>query len=47
VLKRSKLMLPIPCTSKVDHLEQHVARARATLSDQEFATLDELGRRAG
>ncbi len=47
VLKRSKVMLPIPGTSKVDHLEQNVAGAGVTLTDQDFATLDEQGRRAG
>lgn len=44
VLKRSKVMLPIPGTSKVAHLEQNVAAVDITLSDDEFAALDRLGR---
>lgn len=41
MLKRSPVMLPIPGTSKVKHLEQNVAAARIALSDDEF---DELNR---
>lgn len=44
VLKRSPVMLPIPGTSKVAHLEENVAAAAIRLSDQEFATLDQIGR---
>ena len=40
VLKRSPVMLPIPGTSRVSHLEENVAAASLTLSDEEFATLD-------
>jgi len=47
VLKRSPVMLPIPGTSKVKHLEENVAAAGLELTDQEFSTLDELGRREG
>jgi pyridoxine 4-dehydrogenase len=36
LLKRSPVMLPIPGTSQVSHLEQNVAAARIELSDQEF-----------
>jgi aryl-alcohol dehydrogenase-like predicted oxidoreductase len=43
-LKRSPVMLPIPGTSKVAHLEQNVAAAAITLSDEEFASLDKAGR---
>jgi aryl-alcohol dehydrogenase-like predicted oxidoreductase len=43
-LKRSKVMLPIPGTSKVEHLEQNVAAAQLRLSDEEFAELDRAGR---
>jgi len=32
-------MLPIPGTSKVAHLEENVAAAEITLSDDEFDTL--------
>jgi aryl-alcohol dehydrogenase-like predicted oxidoreductase len=40
MLKRSPVMLPIPGTSKVNHLEQNVAAARIRLSDDEFQELD-------
>jgi pyridoxine 4-dehydrogenase len=43
LLKRSPVMLPIPGTSKVAHLEENVAAAEITLSDQEFATLSSAG----
>ena len=46
VLMRSKAMLPIPGTSKVAHLEQNVAAADITLSDEDFAALDAEGRKA-
>jgi aryl-alcohol dehydrogenase-like predicted oxidoreductase len=44
LLKRSPVMLPIPGTSKVAHLEENVAAAALTLSDAEFAALDKAGR---
>jgi pyridoxine 4-dehydrogenase len=44
VLKRSPVMLPIPGTSKVAHLEANVASANIQLSDEEFASLDRAGR---
>ena len=44
LLKRSPVMLPIPGTSKVAHLEENVAAAKITLSDAEFAALDKAGR---
>ncbi|MGQ9370870.1 aldo/keto reductase [Azospirillum sp. ST 5-10] len=44
VLKRSPVMLPIPGTSKVAHLEENVAAADLVLSDEEFAALDRAGR---
>ena len=43
-LRRSPVMLPIPGTSKVAHLEQNVAAAAIVLSDEDFASLDEAGR---
>lgn len=46
VLQRSKVMLPIPGTSKVSHLVENVAAAAITLSAEEFATLDKAGRAA-
>jgi pyridoxine 4-dehydrogenase len=40
LLKRSRVMLPIPGTSKVAHLEENAAAASLVLSDMEFAALD-------
>jgi aryl-alcohol dehydrogenase-like predicted oxidoreductase len=40
LLKRSPVMLAIPGTSKVKHLEENVAAAGISLSDQDFAALD-------
>lgn len=45
VLKRSPVMLPIPGTGKVKHLEENVAAADIVLSDTEFAQLGKEGRR--
>ncbi len=45
VLKRSPVMLPIPGTSKVKHLEENVAAVDITLSDEEFAALDAEGKK--
>jgi pyridoxine 4-dehydrogenase len=47
LLKRSPVMLPIPGTSKVSHLEQNVAAAEITLSDEEFETLSKAGVESG
>jgi pyridoxine 4-dehydrogenase len=44
VLKRSPVMLPIPGTSKVAHLEENVAAVNIDLSDQDFGALDREGR---
>ncbi len=41
-LRKSPVMLPIPGTSRVDHLEENVAAARIVLTDAEMAALDEL-----
>jgi aryl-alcohol dehydrogenase-like predicted oxidoreductase len=46
-LKRSPVMLPIPGTSKVAHLEENVGAADIALTDEEFAALDREGRRLG
>ena len=46
LLKRSPVMLPIPGTSKVSHLEQNVAAAEIELSDEEFETLSRAGAEA-
>ena len=42
LLKRSPVMLPIPGTSKVKHLEENTAAASIALSDEDFATLQGL-----
>jgi len=39
LLKRSPVMLPIPGTGKVAHLEENVGAAAIELSDEDFATL--------
>jgi pyridoxine 4-dehydrogenase len=44
LLKRSPVMLPIPGTSKVAHLEENVAAVDIELSDEEFDSLDREGR---
>jgi pyridoxine 4-dehydrogenase len=44
VLERSPVMLPIPGTSKVAHLEENVAAVDIPLSDAEFDALDREGR---
>ncbi|MDR3387608.1 MAG: aldo/keto reductase [Rudaea sp.] len=40
LLRRSKVILPIPGTSNVKHLEENVGAAGLTLTDADFATLD-------
>lgn len=44
MLKRSPVILPIPGTSQVRHLEENVAAAQIELSAEEFKALDALGR---
>lgn len=44
VLKRSPVMLPIPGTSKVSHLEENVRAVNIALTDEEFAALDREGK---
>jgi pyridoxine 4-dehydrogenase len=46
LLRRSSVMLPIPGTSKVAHLEENVAAASIQLSETEFIKLDRAGREA-
>ena len=41
LLKRSKVMLPIPGTSKVKHLEENIGGAGIELTDEEFASIGE------
>ena len=40
LLRRSPVMLPIPGTSRVKHLEENVDAVRIELSDEELARLD-------
>jgi pyridoxine 4-dehydrogenase len=47
LLKRSPVMLPIPGTSKVAHLEENVAAAEIELSDEEFETMSKAGSASG
>jgi aryl-alcohol dehydrogenase-like predicted oxidoreductase len=42
LLKRAKVMLPIPGTGSVDHLEENVAGASVSLGDADFARLSKL-----
>jgi pyridoxine 4-dehydrogenase len=44
VLKRSPVMLPIPGTGKVKHLEENTAAAAIELTADEFDALDKAGR---
>ncbi len=39
LLRRSPVMVPIPGTSSVAHLEENVAAARIELSDEQFEAL--------
>ena len=41
LLRRSPVMLPIPGTSSVKHLEENVAGAEVELSEAELATIDQ------
>jgi pyridoxine 4-dehydrogenase len=45
ILKRSPVMLPIPGTSSVKHLEENTRAAHIELSDNDFAELDEQGKK--
>jgi aryl-alcohol dehydrogenase-like predicted oxidoreductase len=45
LLRRSPVMLPIPGTSSLEHLEENVAAAALELSDEQAAQLEELGQR--
>ncbi|GLV54626.1 oxidoreductase [Dictyobacter sp. S3.2.2.5] len=46
ILKRSPVMLPIPGTSSVKHLEENVAAVNIQLSDEDFKQLDQQGRKS-
>lgn len=43
LLRRSPVILPIPGTSKVSHLEENVAAASIALTDDEYAAIDGAG----
>jgi len=43
LLHRSPVILPIPGTSSIDHLEENTAAASVDLDDEDMATLDGLG----
>jgi aryl-alcohol dehydrogenase-like predicted oxidoreductase len=45
VLRRSPVMLPIPGTGSVKHLEENAAAAALQLSDEDFSVLDVRGKR--
>ena len=47
LLQRSPVMLPIPGTSKVAHLEENIAAADIQLTPAEFTALDHAGRAGG
>jgi pyridoxine 4-dehydrogenase len=44
LLKRSPIMLPIPGTSSIEHLEENVATAALRLTDQEYDALSRVPR---
>jgi len=44
LLHRSPVMLPIPGTSSVEHLEENVAAANVTLSDAEWKAIEDLAK---
>lgn len=46
ILARSPVLLPIPGTSRTRHLEENAAAAGLRLSDEDFRSLDALGREA-
>jgi len=43
-LKRSPVMLPIPGTGKVKHLEENIMAASINLSDEDYRALDQVGK---
>ena len=45
MLRRSPVILPIPGTSSVSHLEDNVRAAALELSDEDFAAVDDQARR--
>jgi pyridoxine 4-dehydrogenase len=47
LLRRSPIMLPIPGTSSVEHVEQNVAAASLRLTEEEFEELSEVPQLVG
>src|SRR5438876_1991261 len=45
LLHRSPVMLPIPGTSSVAHLEENVAAAKIQLSEEDWKTIEEIAKR--
>ena len=43
LLEHSDVMLPIPGTASIDHLEEHVAASEVELTEAEYARLTEAG----
>jgi len=43
-LKKSPVILPIPGTSKLPHLEENVAASSVTLSEEDFRAIDAAGK---
>jgi pyridoxine 4-dehydrogenase len=43
LLHRSPVILPIPGTSSVEHVDENIAAADITLTDDEYAALDAIG----
>jgi len=42
LLRRSPMMLPIPGTSSIEHLEENVAAASVRLTDEDYQTLSQV-----
>jgi pyridoxine 4-dehydrogenase len=42
LLRRSPIILPIPGTSSIEHLEQNVAAAPLELTDEDYQTLSRV-----
>src|ERR1035438_3635351 len=47
LLRRSSIMLPIPGTSSIEHLEQNVAAVSLRLTGEEFEELSEVSELVG
>jgi pyridoxine 4-dehydrogenase len=47
LLQRSPIMLPIPGTASIEHLEENISAASVKLKPEEFAELAEVPELAG